>query len=311
MHSGTLLNLWHHTHVDGGFEEQWLIEGTPTQLGLESSVYRLQGCNRPFEPARHNLTSEHVRLRVLDRMHRQQLRFKCIWRTPNLLAVDTATGPRMYGRQTRVQCFDDAARLRAGEYLTSIGFYNTQPRRLDVGSDIRHEVGAEAPGQQELLSDVYPGAANGVEQHLHFQGYILYDHNRSELHYHFSNKYDSYLWATYPSRPELIYCGFTSKFSEPVVCMWDLPGCSQPRYPRAAPSVAGYVSAAFGVTVYLSYAHTAAFAGANALVLIFIILMAYKRSPRNRTASHEHAQQQQPGAVPPPNRVQKQDALLL
>jgi hypothetical protein len=97
---------------------------------------------------------------------------------------------------------------------------------------------------------------DGVQQHLHFQGYILHDDNTSHLNYLFANRYDSYEWSTYPVREETLYCAFGSKFAAPMVCPWQLPGCAQPHYPsNDSPGLAPRAFGMWAWMVQLSYFH--------------------------------------------------------
>ena len=248
VRSGTLLNIWHHTHVTEGFEEMWLIDATPPMLGLEEAgggLYTLPGCNSPFVPSTHGLRSDDVRARILGRMKERRLGFRCVWRAPNTLRVRQDEGypgvePGLYGRQTEVQCFLGSDRVHAGKYITFVSYFNTRKlcEHCDGGEGI----------------PFYQG--RGVQQHMHFQGYIRHDDGSSALEYLFANRYDSYEWTTYPVREETLYCAFASKFAAPAVCPWELPGCAQPRYPAApSTSAAALAFGAWGKLVQLSYFH--------------------------------------------------------
>jgi len=247
VRSGKLLNIWHHTHVTEGFEEMWLVDATPPQLGLEEGgggVFQLPGCNAPFVPSLHQLTSDAVRARVLSRMRGNGLGFRCVWRQPNVEFVgrdEVVAGvePGLYGRQTKVQCFEGSERVAAGAYGTFVAFFNTAA------------LCEHCSGEGGI--PFYQG--EGVQQHMHFQGYILHDDNSSALNYLFANKYDSYEWTTYPVKEETLYCAFGAKFAAPFVCPWELPGCAQPRYPTQPTSVSGIALGAWGKLVQLSYFH--------------------------------------------------------
>ena len=247
--SGTLLNIWHHTHVADGFDEMWLMDATPPQLGLEDglSPYTLPGCSAPFVPSRHGLTSSDVRRSILERMRADGLGFRCLWREPNTEAIESVAGhtgihPGQYGRQTRVQCFEGAERIHKDVYMTFVVFFDT--------AAMCDNCDAAAEGKRIPF---YQGA--GVQQHLHFQGYFLNDANTSNLTMLFANRYDSYEWTTHPVREETLYCAFGSKFSVPRVCPWELPGCAQPRYPPSTLSAQSVAFGAWAKLVQVSYFH--------------------------------------------------------
>ena len=161
--SGRLLNIWHHTHVTEGFDSMWLLDATPPQLGLEEGgdgLFVLPGCNAPFVPSAHGLTSGAVRARILRRMAAEGLGFRCVWREPNAVWVDSVPGvdgvePGLYPRQTRVQCFEGAERLHAGAYMTFVAFFDTRTHCAHCGAE----------GGRGIA--FYQGA--GVQQHMHFQ----------------------------------------------------------------------------------------------------------------------------------------------
>lgn len=161
--SGRLLNIWHHTHVTEGFDSMWLIDATPPQLGLEEAgdgIFELPGCNAPFVPSAHGLSNDAVRSRILKRMRAMRLGFRCVWRRPNVVWVDSVTGidgvePGLYARQTEVQCFEGSDRIEAGAYMTFVAFFDTKKLCEHCGA-------AGGPGIA-----FYQG--EGVQQHMHFQ----------------------------------------------------------------------------------------------------------------------------------------------
>ena len=284
--SGRLINIWHHTHVTEGFSEQWLVAATPDELGLEQGQFRLRGCNAPFVPSEHGLSSDDVRMAILTRMRDRRLRFSCIWRAPNVERVDAV--PNMsgivagnYGRQTHVQCFEGSERIIADRYLTSVVFWDTRETCETCGF-ASYVPESEAAKVQR--------AHDGVEQHMHFQGYILLDSGRSEMTYLFGNKYDSYVWTSHPMRPDTFYCAFGSKFSTPFVCSHELPGCHEPRYPDpTAAALTRYAFAVWAAAVYLSYFHTAAFFGAQLIVFALALGWLCVCCRRQRSARHSGA----------------------
>ena len=207
-------------------------------------------------------------MKILAHMRERGLRFRCLWREPNVEWVASRANmsgirPGLYGRQTRVQCFEGSERVEAGEYLTSVVFWDTRAMCKNCGNTSLFS-GSTA---QDI-------ARSGVEQHVHFQGYFVPDSGASEMIYLFGNKYDSYIWTSYPMRPETFYCAFGSKFSTPFVCSHELPGCRQPRYPEptAIAPLRG-VFAAWALIVYLSYFHTLVFFGAQ--FLLGVAMMVY------------------------------------
>jgi len=279
--SGLLLNIWHHTHVTEGFAEQWLITANPSALGLEQGRLRLNGCNTAFCPADVAMTADEVRLTILENMREQGLRFRCLWREPNIEWVETVPNmsgvrPAWYGRQTHVECFEGSQRISAGEYLTNVVFWDTR--------------GLSAVSQSYLPQSNKGLQLTGVEQHLHFQGYIVHDRGTSDMNYLFGGKYDSYSWTSYPMQPATFYCAFGSKFSTPFVCGHELPGCSEPRYPEpSAPLLLRAAFASWAALVYLSYFYTAPFFGAQllgGLLLVYCICIRRVRcsSAHSRTS---------------------------
>ena len=79
-------------------------------------------------------------------------------------------------------------------------------------------------------------------------------------------------WTTYPVREETLYCAFASKFAAPFVCPWELPGCSEPRYPEGHLSARSLAFGAWGKLVQLSYFH---FAQTVAVGVLINALMLY------------------------------------
>lgn len=284
VRSGTLLNIWHHTHVTEGFDEMWLIGATPPELGLEEAgdgVFALSGCNAPFVPSVHGLTSDDVRVRILERMREARLGFRCVWRKPNAVWVDGVDGiegvePGLYARQTRVQCFEGSERIEAGVYQTFVTFFDTKALCEHCGA----ADGAGIP--------FYQGA--GVQQHMHFQGYIAHDDGTSSLNYLFANRYDSYEWTTYPVREETLYCAFASKFAAPLTCPWELPGCAEPRYPsQHTMSVQALLFGAWGKLVQLSYFHFGPIFATGVLVHVLAIVCIWRACMRACCCRGRHA----------------------
>jgi len=271
--SGTLLNIWHHTHVTEGFDEMWLIDATPPQLGLEDGGrLTLPGCNSPFVPSRHGMASDDVRRVILGHMQAKSIGFRCLWREPNVQYVADVPSARAgrYGRQTRVECFEGSERVLAGQYMTFVGFFDTAALCEHCGGP--ESGGAQASGGGKGIP-FYQGS--GVQQHLHFQGYLMTDDNTSNLTMLFANRYDSYEWTTHPVREETLYCAFGSKFAAPHVCPWDLPGCAQPRYPQPTPSTAALAFGVWGRLVQLSYFHWATVLACGLLANLLLLGAAY------------------------------------
>ena len=97
-------------------------------------------------------------------------------------------------------------------------------------------------------------------------------------------------WTTYPVREETLYCAFASKFAAPLTCPWELPGCSQPRYPSSRPSALALAFGAWGKLVQLSYFHLpqVVLAGLVANVLIVVALCRWCRAKQPANTAHGH-----------------------
>jgi len=148
--------------------------------------------------------------------------WQCLWRT---VRVDTLAWSAPHERAQRLQLLRVYG-LVSGEVLSG----NTGAESL-VGK----------PGKERCNGDALPLDRSGAKQ--------------SRKQKRFANRYDSYEWTTYPVREETLYCAFASKFAAPFTCPWELPGCSQPRYPPYQLSTRALVFGAWGKLVQLSYFH--------------------------------------------------------
>jgi len=60
-YSGTLMNIWIHSHEANGFNGLWLVNGAPSQVGLEQGIWRLPPNSRVFVPAEHGFGTSDAR----------------------------------------------------------------------------------------------------------------------------------------------------------------------------------------------------------------------------------------------------------
>ena len=214
--SGRLLNLWLHTHPLLGFEEEWLISGTPQELGLNNGIFHAPRCYRPFIPSEHSLTSDTVRAHILAHVKALGLKFRCIFKanSENVSVIHGVDGivSRAYDRQSRLQCFAGADRLVEGGSITTVTFFSG---KMCVDPAV-----------------CLPGAL--VENHMHFQGYTVFDGPQDNLlKYDFLTQYTSYaLNSQYAST-----CGNLNFLAGPDVCVWEIPGCRLPGMPTSAPKL--------------------------------------------------------------------------
>lgn len=220
--SGRLLNMWAHTHPLRGFQGAWLISATPPQLGLESGVYAQRpGCfGTPFVPEEHGVTSEDVKQMIAHHAISAGLKLRCIWdgatsdATGNYELVGGVDGidgviPQAYDRQTSKQCFAGAERVVAGEPMTTISFFGP----------------SSCVACTEKL----------IENHFHFQGYIVYDAPAPAdvLQYFEQDRYSSYLLTSDAFKTCVLYATLAGSDR---MCIWEIPGCGGDRYPDVPPA---------------------------------------------------------------------------
>ena len=291
--SGRVLNLWHHVHAEGGFDEMWIVTASASQLGLERDGFELARCSEPFVPSRHGTDNEALKLRILTHMQQADLRFKCLWREPNLEYVSRVEGvegieARNYARQTRVQCFEGSERLTAGELMTWVVFYDTREEYLDKydpmssPSSARHgpsnydpmssPFGARLSPHRVLESAPRAAAAELVRQHIHFQSYVVWDNDASELHYWNSNQHDAYLFTTHPHHRQYEVsgpaCFYATAAAGPAVCDWEVPFCHQPNYPPNLATFSGCVFYLLGAVIASTYLYPRVHAIVGTLLLV-------------------------------------------
>jgi len=213
--SGRLLNMWLHTHQFLGYEEEWIISATPQELGLNTDVFQLSRCYDPFVPSEHALTSDDVRAHILAQMKSRSLKFRCIF-NPNEEQVTSINGvegivPRAYERHVLERCFAGAERLEEGKTMTAVTFFS-DARCLDPG--------------------LCHSGKTTVENHMHFQGFVIFDNPPNDLlQYQYANQYSS--WMT-NSEYETT-CDTMSMLTGPDVCLWEIPGCKLPGMPGTTP----------------------------------------------------------------------------
>jgi hypothetical protein len=206
-----------HTHPLLGFEEEWILSASPQELGLETGVFRLPRCSQPFVPSVHGLSSNDVRARIISHVEAAGLKFRCIFTGPNSEYVKDIDGldgivPRDYDRQALKRCFVGAERVVAGAPMTAVTFFNGE----------------------NCVDPSVCQPSTLVENHMHFQGYIVFDEPPDDmLQYHLGNQFDS--WN--PSSAYHRTCAQTDLLSGPDVCLWEIPGCSLPGFPKEPPAL--------------------------------------------------------------------------
>ena len=214
--SGRWLNLWMHTHPLLGFEEQWLISATPRELGLNAGAFQPPRCHGPFVPSAHGLTSDDVRSRIVAHMRASGLKFRCIVtqtaeHVANVAGIEGVL-PRAYDRQGRRRCYVGAERLTRGAAITAVTFFSDRACLDPIACR--------------------PGAL--VENHMHFQGYTIFDEPPEDLlQYQAAHPYGSYkIGGRYDAT-----CGLLDALGGPELCPWEIPGCALPGMPEAPPKL--------------------------------------------------------------------------
>ena len=215
--SGTLRNLWLHTHPLQGFESMWLVGASPALLGLGQPPFEMPRCSRPFVPANHGLTLDDLKATVLAHLEQRRLRVRCMWGGAHAEYVPEHSMAGVvggnYSRETPVTCYGaDATRLTRGETLTALVFFTPAHR-----SPAARGVGA--------VSD---DGGLMIQMHAHFQGFIEWDDGSSDLHFLAANQYGSQ-----PMRV-LSPCQAAALVASPGLCLWELPGCQQASVPVEA-----------------------------------------------------------------------------
>ena len=215
--SGRLLNLWIHSHPMQGWEEMWLLDGSPLELGLEQGNMHLERCNSPFVPSAYGMTADDVRRRVLSTIEPSRLR--CVWGAANVEAA--ADGTALTGRQARKRCFGEAARLVRGAPLTYIAFFS-KARCLDCQLDA-------------------PGALGMQEVHLHMQGFVVRDEPLERRGKVYGGSFEYHYPDQFPGGPRLV-CTALSVLTGTRVCAWELPFCGErANYPGLRETDTGHV----------------------------------------------------------------------
>eukprot|EP00966_Prymnesium_polylepis_P306754 7088781-Prymnesium_polylepis.1 len=143
--------------------------------------------------------------------------------------------------------------------MTWITFYDTRPvKQLDVMS---------SPARRALSA-----AAPAVRQHVHFQSYVVWDNNESELHYWMSNQHDSFLFTTHPAERKNAVsppaCFGATSTAGPAVCDWEVPFCAQPNYPPQSWTLLGLLFYFIGGAVITTYVNPYESAVVSAFVFV-------------------------------------------
>jgi hypothetical protein len=127
----------------------------------------------------------------------------------------------------------------------------------------------------------------------------VHDDGSSALSYLFANRFDSYEWTTYPVREDTLYCAFASKFAAPFTCPWELPGCSEPRYPARRFSARAWFFGAWGMLVKLSYFHWVPVFSTGVIIHTVVLVWLYLNCCRGRpsAASPKRSKTESPSDV--------------